>query len=137
MFQSMFQSMFQLHVSISITNINTKGIILFHNYKFVSRIGFTKGFTSVLRSIIISLVSWQPSIYTSLNFHQIEQLEAESKARTNTLQSLKYIIGLDYIQLLLFIKMILLYEFSSLYRQQLQLKLANNPIQTLFKAFKC
>ena len=70
--------MFQLHVSIyvSITSISTKGIILFYNYKFVSRVGFTKGFTSVLRKIIISLASWQVSIYTSLNCHWIEQSEA-------------------------------------------------------------
>jgi len=63
--------MFQLHVSIyvSITSISTKGIILFHNYKFVSRISFTKGFTSVLRRIIIRLASWQLSIYSSLNSH--------------------------------------------------------------------
>ena len=63
--------MFQLHVSISvsITSISIKGIILFHNYKFISRVGFTKGFTSVLRRIIIRLVSWQLFIYTSLNFH--------------------------------------------------------------------
>ena len=70
MFQSVFQSVFQLHVSIYIliTSISTKGIILFCNYKFVSRVSFTKGSTSVLRRIIISLASWQLSIY-SLNFH--------------------------------------------------------------------
>ena len=57
--------MFQLHVSIyvSITSISIKGIILFHNYKFVSTVDFTKGFTSVLRRIIIRLASWQLSIY--------------------------------------------------------------------------
>ena len=78
--------MFQLHVSIyvSITSISTKGMILFHNYKFVSTVGFTKGFTSVLRKIIISLASWQLSIYTSLNFHEIEQSEAQSQANKNT-----------------------------------------------------
>ena len=63
--------MFQLHISIyvSIISLSTKGITLFHNYKFVSRVGFTKGFTSVLRRIIISLVSWQLFIYTGLNSH--------------------------------------------------------------------
>jgi len=42
--------MFQLHVLIyvSIISINTKGIILFHNYKFVSRIGFTSVLLEVL-----------------------------------------------------------------------------------------
>ena len=76
--------MFQLYVSIyvSITSISTKGIILFHNYKFISRIGFT----SVLGRIIIGLASWQLSIYTSLNSHLIEQSEAQSQAKkTNTL----------------------------------------------------
>jgi len=78
--------MFQLHVSIyvSIISISTKEIILFHNYKFSSRVGFTKGFTSVLRRIIISLVSWQLSIYTSLNSHCIEKSDIESKAKTKT-----------------------------------------------------
>ena len=78
--------MFQLHVSIyvSITSISTKGIILFHNYKFVSRVDFTKSFTSVLRRIIIGLASWQLSIYTSLNSHSIEQSEAQSQANKNT-----------------------------------------------------
>ena len=78
--------MFQLHVSIyvSIASISTKGIILFHNYKFVSRVGFNKGFTSVLTRIIISLASWQLSIYTSLNFYYIEQSEAQSQANKNT-----------------------------------------------------
>jgi len=35
--------MIQLHVSIYalIISIGTKRIILFHNYKFVSRVGFT------------------------------------------------------------------------------------------------
>ena len=62
-------NLFQLHFSIyvSIISIDTKGIILFHNDKFVSRVVFTKGFTSVLRGIIISLASWQLSIYISLN----------------------------------------------------------------------
>ena len=64
-FQSVCWSIFQLHISIyvSITSISTKEIILFYNYKFISRVGFTKGFTSVLRRIIISLASWQLSIY--------------------------------------------------------------------------
>jgi len=77
--------MFQFHVSIyvSITSISTKGIILFYDYRFVSRVGFTKGFTSVLRRIVISLASWQLSIYTSLNSHQIEQSEAQSQANKN------------------------------------------------------
>ena len=77
--------MFQLHVSIyvSITSTSNKELILFHNYKFISRVGFTKGFTSVLRRIIIGLASWQLSIYTSLNSHQIEQSEAQSQANKN------------------------------------------------------
>ena len=39
----MFQSMFQSHISIyvSITSVNTKRIILFQNYNFVSRVSFT------------------------------------------------------------------------------------------------
>ena len=53
----------------NLSSISIKGIILSHNYKFISRVGFTKGFTSVLRRIILSLASWQLSIYTSLNFH--------------------------------------------------------------------
>ena len=70
--------MFQLHVSIyvSITSIRTKEIILFYNYKFVSSVGFTKGFTSVLRRIIISLTSWQLSIQLT------KQPPAESQRRT-------------------------------------------------------
>ena len=77
--------MFQLYVSIyvSVTSISTKGIILFHNYKCVSRVGFAKGFTSVLRRIIISLASWQLSIDSSLNCHYIEQSEAQSQANQN------------------------------------------------------
>ena len=85
--------MFQLHVSIyvSITSISTKGIILFDNYKFVSSIGFTEGFASVLRRIIMSLASWQLSIYTSPNSHYIEQSEAESQAnQKDTLYYLTY-----------------------------------------------
>ena len=34
-------------------------MILSHNYKFISRVGFTNNSTSVLRRIIISLASWQ------------------------------------------------------------------------------
>jgi len=54
MFQLMFQSvfnLFQLHVSmyVSTITIGTKRIILFHNYKFVSRVGFI----SILERIII------------------------------------------------------------------------------------
>ena len=42
--------MFQLHVSIyvSIISMDTKGLILFHNYKFVSRVGFTSVLLEVL-----------------------------------------------------------------------------------------
>jgi len=76
--------MFQLRVSayVSISSINTKAIILFHNYRFVSSVGFTKGFTSLLRRIIISLASWQLSIHSSLNCHYIKQSEAECKGKT-------------------------------------------------------
>ena len=84
--------MFQLHVSIYalITSISTKEIILFHNYKFVSRVGFTNAFTSILRRIIISLASWQLSIYTSLNSHLIGQSEAQLQANT---QFKEYLMG--------------------------------------------
>jgi len=42
--------MFQLHVSIYVSriNIDTKGIILIHNYKFIPRIGFTSVLLEVL-----------------------------------------------------------------------------------------
>ena len=42
--------MFQLHVSIyvSIITIDTKGIILFYNYKLISRLGFTSVLLKVL-----------------------------------------------------------------------------------------
>ena len=47
--------MFQLHVSIyvSIISIGAKEIILFYNYKFVSRVDFT----SVLETIVIGLAA--------------------------------------------------------------------------------
>jgi len=49
--------MFQLHVSIyvSITSISTKGIILFHNYKLVSRVGFTSNSSSSTNNLLIVL----------------------------------------------------------------------------------
>jgi len=83
--------MLQLHVSIYglIISICTKGIILFYNYKFVLRVGFT----SVLGRIIIGLASWQLSIYTSLNSHWIEQLEVQSQA--NQTYILHYYIELN------------------------------------------
>ena len=50
--------MFQFDVSIYVSIItidNTKGIILFYNYKFSSRIGCT----NILERIIIGLAYWQ------------------------------------------------------------------------------
>ena len=53
MFQSIFQCVLidvSIHVSIyvSIIIIDTKGIILFYNYKFVSRVDFTSVLLEVL-----------------------------------------------------------------------------------------
>ena len=55
--------MFQFHVSIYVLliGIAIKGISLFHNYKFVSRISFT----SVLRRIIIAYIGLLLVIPTS------------------------------------------------------------------------
>jgi len=42
--------MFQVHVSIyvSIISVDTKVIILFHNYKLIARVGFTSVLLKVL-----------------------------------------------------------------------------------------
>ena len=56
--------MFQLYASIYalILSINSKEILLFYNYKFVSRLSFTSAFVR----IIISLTSWQLSLLAQI-----------------------------------------------------------------------
>ena len=89
--------MFQLHVSIyvsiyvSIISIDTKGIILFHNYKLVSRIGFTRSSINLLGRIIIGLASLV-AVYIYQSKSPLDRIikssiiSKQTKRQTHTLQ---------------------------------------------------